>query len=250
MRSWLRWLRRYGCPALAVAGLAGSVARADYVMGAAEVNTSLKNIARARASMNESAEPARKAEALFIVGAEAEDLATMINLEIASHQFEQKPLIDLAVERCGRLGVTLRFDPGAGSYSYDRAAFAEYVKLHPQGPEALHARYLLLERAFEERNPADVAALERTVREAAALRALDAERACELEFFEAVASMELAQARPAAGAARVRALRARATEAFEHVSRSCPLTPEATLSRTHLQRLAGGAAAERQRAGR
>ena len=218
--------------------LGGSPLRADYVMGPAEVNASLKKMARARASLREGAAGSVRAEALLSLAAEAEDLAAMINAEMAAHGFDQRPLIDLAVERSAELGVRIYPDASTQGYAYDRAALVEYLELQPSGPNAAVARFLVLERAFAERDPTDEAALTKLVREAGALRAIDGEMACELDYFVAMSYMSLSQLGARRGREASMSLRAKAAKVFGQVSKNCPYTPEATLSRRELQRIA------------
>ena len=226
--------------------LAGSPLRADYVMGPAEVNASLKKMARARTSLREGAAGSVRAEALLSLAAEAEDLTAMINSELAAHGFDQRPLIDLAVQRSAELGVRIYLDASTQGYAYDRAALVEYLELQPHGPKAAEARFLVLERAFGERDPTDEAALTKLVREAGALRAIDGDMACELDYFVAMSYMNLSQLEARRGRETSVSLRAKATKVFGQISKNCPYTPEATLSRRALLRMSGGTPGSRQ----
>ncbi len=154
--------------ALLVVGLAGLAitrVQGDYVMGSAEANASLAKIARARRLWQQETTTAAKAATLFDMGAEAEDLTTMINQEIGSHR----------------------------------------------------------------------AALRAILRDTATIHPLDDEMSCEIAYIQAVSTLDLSRLVAASDAA---TLRTGAVSRLERISRTCSTTPEGTLARRELQRLA------------
>lgn len=138
---------------------------ADYILGATEVNNSLKTLSRFVKESQDGKTARARADALAKLAKEANYLASLINLEIRSHGFEQKPLIDLAVGRCEDLGVSIRYDSGKERYFYDQRAYAEYLRVAPSGPHRREAKFLVLERMFYAQKSTDRAGIADLTRE-------------------------------------------------------------------------------------
>jgi hypothetical protein len=104
------------------------------------------------------ATPERDA-AWFQLGAEADGLASIMNLEVESHGMQERELLDLALSRMRELGVGIAYNREKKKFFYDGAAFAEYLKAAPRGPHAAAAEFKLLSYRFYQSSAADRAAL-------------------------------------------------------------------------------------------
>lgn len=138
--------RRPLAPALAIL-LIASAAHADVIMTAAGLNGALKTMERL--GQDAAGGPsARRADALFRLGAQADALASLMNDEVASHGMEQRELIDLALSRTRALGVVIAYDRDKKAFFYDGEAFRQYLKLSPRGAHAAEAEFTLIAYQF------------------------------------------------------------------------------------------------------
>ena len=155
----LLWLARRRSAAAAVAMLLTAVsAYADVIMSAPALNTTLKTMEKlVRETKSDTGEP--RAEALFQLGAEADGLASIMNLEVESHGMQERELIDLALSRTKDLGVAIAYNRGKKKFFYDGAAFAEYLKQSPRGAHAADSEFKLLSYQFYQSSAADTSAL-------------------------------------------------------------------------------------------
>jgi hypothetical protein len=138
--------------------LFATAARADVIMSASALNATLKTMEKLKRETAEEARPAR-AQAWFRLGAEADGLASVMNLEVESHGMQERALLDLALERTKELGVALAYNRDKKKFFYDGAAFAEYLKEAPRGAHAAAAEFKLLSYRFYQSSATDVAAL-------------------------------------------------------------------------------------------
>lgn len=133
-----------------IAGLTGTV-RADYIMGPTEVNTITKRIQKSRQVQNDPASSAHeKQEAVFDAGIQGYTLMRLINAEINSHGDLQQKLIDFAIDRCGQMGVQIKYSAKKSVYLYDFKDFETYMKIAPKGEHAPDVLFAFMEKAFLE----------------------------------------------------------------------------------------------------
>ena len=152
----LLWFARRRTAVLATATLLlASPARADVIMTAAGLNSTLKTMERLKQEAATAAVRAR-ADATFQLAAEADALASLMNEEVASHGMEQRELIDLALGRTKELGVLIAYNRGKKKFFYDGAAFREYLTLDPHGRYAANAEFTLLAYQFYQSEGTDV----------------------------------------------------------------------------------------------
>jgi hypothetical protein len=149
--------RRTAAAAVALALVAGP-AHADVIMSAPALNATLKTMEKLTRQTAGEANAERDA-AWFQLGAEADGLASIMNLEVESHGMQERELLDLALSRTRELGVGIAYNRERKKFFYDGAAFAEYLKAAPRGPRAAAAEFKLLSYRFYQSSAADTAAL-------------------------------------------------------------------------------------------
>jgi hypothetical protein len=157
----LLWFVRRRRPGTAVAILLVMwvpLLTADVIMSAPALNATLKTLERLTRE-TASADAARRSEALFQLGAEADALAATMNLEVESHGMQERELLDLALARTNELGVGIAYNRTKKKFFYDGAAFAGYVQTAPQGRHAAAAEFKLISYQFYQSSPADIPAL-------------------------------------------------------------------------------------------
>ena len=149
--------RRMAAAAVAMA-LVAAAAEADVIMSAPALNATLKTMERLKREA--AADTTRKPEeALFQLGAQADGLASIMNLEVESHGMQERELLDLALGRMKELGVGVAYNRDKKKFFYDGAAFAEYLKKAPRGAHAAAAEFKLLSYRFYQSSATDIAAL-------------------------------------------------------------------------------------------
>jgi hypothetical protein len=154
----LLWLaRRRPAAAVLAMVLVSSTARADVIMSAPALNATLKTMERLTRQAADAT--AKRQEALFQLGAEADALASIMNLEVESHGMQERELLDLALSRTKELGVAVAYHRDRKKFFYDGAAFAEYLKEAPRGAHAAAAEFKLLSYRFYQSSAPDTAAL-------------------------------------------------------------------------------------------
>jgi hypothetical protein len=127
-------------------------------MSAPGLNATLKTMERLKRQTAADPKPERE-EALFQLGAEADGLASIMNLEVESHGMQERELLDLALSRTKELGVGVAYHRDKKKFFYDGAAFAEYLKATPRGAHAAAAEFKLLSYRFYQTSPTDIATL-------------------------------------------------------------------------------------------
>ena len=137
--------------------LVAAAARADVIMSAPALNATLKTMEKLKRQAAD-AKPERQ-EALFRLGAEADGLASIMNLEVDSHGMQERELLDLALSRTKELGVGVAYNRDKKKFFYDGAAFAEYLNEAPRGAHAAAAEFKLLSYRFYQSSATDIAAL-------------------------------------------------------------------------------------------
>jgi hypothetical protein len=155
----LLWLARRRSAAAAIAMLLVALtAHADVIMSAPALNTTLKTMEKlARETKGDVS--VRRAEALFKLGAEADGLASIMNLEVESHGMQERELLDLALGRTKELGIVIAYNREKKKFFYDGAAFAEYLKQAPRGEHAADSEFKLISYRFYQSSGADTATL-------------------------------------------------------------------------------------------
>src|SRR6185436_17410728 len=122
--------------------LAAVSAHADIIMSAPALNATLKTMERLT---RETAVDGKERDAAwFQLGAEADALASIMNLEVESHGMQERELLDLALARTRELGVAIAYNRDKKKFFYDGAAFAAYLKAAPRGAHAAEAEFKLL----------------------------------------------------------------------------------------------------------
>jgi hypothetical protein len=138
--------------------LVAAAARADVIMSAAGLNATLKTMEKLMRQTAAVAKPERQ-EAWFLLGAEADGLASIMNLEVESHGMQERELLDLALNRTKELGVSVAYNRDKKKFFYDGAAFTEYLRETPRGAHAAAAEFKLLSYRFYQSSATDIAAL-------------------------------------------------------------------------------------------
>ena len=138
--------------------LVAAAAQADVIMSASALNATLKTMEKLKRQTAAKGKPERE-EALFQLGAEADGLASIMNLEVESHGMQERELLDLALSRTKELGVAVVYNRDKKKFFYDGAAFAEYLKAAPRGAHAAAAEFKLLAYRFYQSSATDIAAL-------------------------------------------------------------------------------------------
>ena len=133
--------------------------RADVIMTAAGLNTTLKTMERLAGAAAAAGPPASRAEATFQLAVQADELASLMNREVESHGMEQRELIDLALSRTKELGVAIAYNRDKKKFFYDGAAFRQYLAASPRGAHAANAEFTLLAYDFYQSEGNDVSQL-------------------------------------------------------------------------------------------
>lgn len=148
-----RWTRRRTELAAALAGLlAAASARADVILTAEALNSSLKNMERLR--LRSAAGAAREgAESLFELGVAADALVALMNDEVAAHGMQEKALLDLGRQRAREIGVAIAWNAAKQRFFYDGEAFASYLARAPRGARVAEASFWMVENEFYGSSP-------------------------------------------------------------------------------------------------
>jgi len=232
-------LRRDKTGAALVFILIAATAQADVIMSAQALNATLKTMEKLTRQANDDA-PAARQEALFQLGAEADGLASIMNMEVESHGMQERGLLDLALRRTKELGVRIAYNREKKKFFYDGDAFGEYLKEAPRGAHAAPAEFKLLSYGFYQSSGADIAALSAAA--AAKTRFLSRyprfEGNAELRLYLAVDYRDLqrryAEAHDGANAAKYRRL---ARAECLRITREYPRTEQAEAARQLLRGL-------------
>jgi hypothetical protein len=149
--------RRTAAAAIAMMLLA-TPAHADIIMSAPALSATLKTLEKLTRQTASDAKAERDA-AWFQLGAEADALASIMNLEVESHGMQERELLDLALGRTRELGVGIAYNRDKKKFFYDGAAFTAYLKAAPRGAHAAAAEFKLLSYRFYQSSATDTAAL-------------------------------------------------------------------------------------------
>ena len=236
---WFARRRRVAAMVLAAILIARGAAMADVIMSAPALNATLKTMEKL-SRQAESQTTHGRAAALFQLGAEADGLASLMNLEVESHGMQERELLDLALSRTKELGVTIAYNRDKKKFFYDGAAFTAYLAASPSGSHAAAAAFTLLSYEFYQVSPSDIAALtlaaDATKRFLARYPAFEAN--AEAHFYLAVDYRDLhrryLEAHDEKRAATYRQL---AREQCQRITRRYPRTEQAGAARQLLERL-------------
>jgi hypothetical protein len=113
--------RRRTATAVVAMLLVAAAAQADVILSGPALNTTLKAIEKLK-RQTESGADTERAEAWFRLGAEADGLASIMNLEVESHGMQERELLDLALGRTKELGVAIVYSRDKKKFFYDGAA--------------------------------------------------------------------------------------------------------------------------------
>jgi hypothetical protein len=138
--------------------LVATAARADVIMSAAALNSTLTEMEKLQRETT-SQVPREREEALFRLASEADALASIMNLEVESHGMQERELLDLALRRTKELGVGIAYNRDKKQFFYDGAAFEGYLKAAPRGSHAAAAEFKLLSYGFYQSSASDIPAL-------------------------------------------------------------------------------------------
>jgi hypothetical protein len=154
----LLFARRRTAAAMLALSLIAAPVRADVIMSAPALNATLKTIEKLTRQTAAGEQNARQA-AWFQLGAEADGLASLMNLEVEAHGMQERALLDLALSRTKELGVAIAYNREKKKFFYDGAAFTAYLESAPRGPHAAAAAFKLLSYRFYQSSASDAAAL-------------------------------------------------------------------------------------------
>ena len=205
---------------------------------------SLAEILRYNRASRDGADPEAKAEALFRLGESVQNLVDMMNQDYAAHP-DNAGVSRVIVKRLEMLNVSVAFVETTKRYTYDLAAFRDYLKQVPRGKHAPEARFQLIAQKFRDTQGADHVKLLNTDVDGLASAVAEEEkflkdypqdaRTREVRFFLGVDYFRLSQnIGDAAKAAKYKAL---ATRTLERVESLYPDTFQARGASTLLERL-------------
>jgi hypothetical protein len=224
--------------------LGAAAVQAHEVLDADRVQALLSEIAHHHGAAREGARGAERAERLFRLGESVEALIELLNQDLAAHG-PSALLAPLVAKRLEAYGLGVARSPRTGRYTYDLAAFREYLEQAPTGRQAPAARFRLIAARFHDAPPpdagppgrGDIAALREAVGEQERfLRDYPGhERAPLVRFYLGVDAYRVVRAAPDAATARAYAQRAR--RALETVAGAAPESAEARAARVLLERL-------------
>jgi hypothetical protein len=157
-RVLIRKTLRLAAAALLCVVAAGGIVRADIILSASGLNATLKKVERLIQQVG-SGTAQERGEAVFALGQEGDALAQLLNDEVASHGFQEKALIDLAIARTAELGLSIAYNREKEKFFYNNAAFDWYLKEAPLGPHAADAAFKIIAGEFFQSNGADTPAV-------------------------------------------------------------------------------------------
>lgn len=230
---------------LAVVTLLISFTASSHVVLEPEIaRMSLAEILRYDRASREGEDSEAKAEALFRLGESVQNLVDMMNQDYAAHA-DNAGVSRVIVKRLEMLSVSVAFVETTKRYTYDLAAFRDYLKQVPRGKHAPEARFQLIAQRFHDTQGADHMKLRNTDVDGLAGAIAEEEkflkdypqnaRTREVRFFLGVDYFRLSQnIGDTAKAAKYKAL---ATRTLERVESLYPDTFEARGASMLLERL-------------
>jgi len=144
---------------------------ADVILKPEEAQGILIDIARYRKESKEGGTEEKKLEALFGIGVRVQELLDLMNRDIKNHGLGtpdgySNPFAELVVKRLQEYGIRVTLVEkqyyGLPLYTYDFAAFHEYLKLAPRGKRAADIRFQMLLYTFDWTMGSDPAELRNT----------------------------------------------------------------------------------------
>jgi hypothetical protein len=91
-----------------------------------------------------------EAQAMFVLGMMQVEATAVLNRDLAAHSGRLTFNGELLQKALGQRNLAPRFDDAIGRYRLPTASLEQALRLAPQGPEALSARFELLKSAFYE----------------------------------------------------------------------------------------------------
>jgi hypothetical protein len=223
--------------------MAGSAA-AHVALDPERTQQILRDIAAYHSTTSGAGGEAGEAETVFRLGEAVETLVAMLNQDLLAHG-QPSVLAEAVVRQLDARAISVRYSARERRYTYDLAAYREYVRRAPHGPRAGDARFRLIAQGFHSTLGLDPAALVNADLPAL-LRAIAAEeeflrdhpgheKAAEVRFFLAVDYYRAF--RNVGDSIRARQYGVKARHALEHVTQSSN-TFEARAAEALLEHLA------------
>jgi hypothetical protein len=148
--------------AVLVFGMTVNTPASEVILTADALNATLKQIQKIQIEY-EKADAVVRAEGLHQTGVLVKDLAALLSEEVALYDSQQGGLIQLALDRTKELGFNISWVEEKKRFIYDGQAFAESLKLDPDGKNAGETAYLLLETEFVRAEIDDESGLQQAV---------------------------------------------------------------------------------------
>ena len=221
--------------------------RAHDIIDTDRANDLVAAADRAAARVKETAGSGVEGEALFALGMALAESTAVLNRDLAAHNGRLTVNAELVLKSLAQRDMAPAFDEAIGRYRLPRASLTDAVRLAPDAPYALQARFELVKAGFYESfviDPFELVGikfddLEHQIAEAAALASTLSSRddAEEAAFIHAVDLARAAHLAPETTAARAYADKARA--ALSAFAKSYPESMRAATAGLILKGLGG-----------
>jgi len=130
----------------------------DIILDPQIVSRLLAEIAKLSDESKSAPKPQDREAALYEMGERVLDLTDLMTQDLESHGFNDANLVGVIERRLKERGIAI--SKSKAEWQYDMAAFREYIRVAPNGPRALDARYALV--GFDEPGD-DIAALQKSI---------------------------------------------------------------------------------------
>jgi hypothetical protein len=175
------------------------------LLDADTAHASLIAIAGYQRDANAAVSQEARAQAWFDLGSKVQAVVDLMNQDLAAHGAVD-PLAQLLAKRLAAQEIRVVYSEPRGRYRYDQDAFAQYLKLAPNGPHRAEARFQILSGTFYATLAPDPAQLDAADRTSVVRAAIEEEsfvkefprhpRAREVRFFLGVDCYRLSRNTP------------------------------------------------------
>jgi len=175
------------------------------LLDADTAHASLIAIAGYQRDANAAESQEARAQAWFDLGSKVQAVVDLMNQDLAAHGAVD-PLAQLLAKRLAAQEIRVVYSEPRGRYRYDQDAFAQYLKLAPNGPHRAEARFQILSGTFYATLAPDPAQLDAADRTSVVRAAIEEEsfvkefprhpRAREVRFFLGVDCYRLSRNTP------------------------------------------------------